>query len=150
LNAEKEQMMEQRLSVVTIGITDLDRTKTFYVDGFGWNPAYEDHEVIFFQLNGIALSCYLQSSMIAEAHLPEQTRGTGLINLAYNVRSREEVEPLMRLAANHGGTIIAPAVDRPEFGGCSGYVADPDGHPWEICWNPKSPIDDEGNLTFGG
>lgn len=142
--------MEQRVSVITIGVADLKRTKRFYVDGLGWKPAMENHEIVFFQLNGIAFGCFLQSSMIAEAHLPEPTRGTGFINIAHNVRTREEVDPLMQLAVAHGGTILAPAVDRAAFGGYSGYVADPDGHPWEICWNPKSPLDEDGNLNFGG
>lgn len=142
--------MEQRISVVTIGVADLARTKAFYVDGLGWKPVFEDHEIIFFQLNGIAFGCFLQESMIAVAHLPEQTRGTGFINISHNVRTREEVDPLIALAVAHGGTILAPAVDHAAFGGYSGYVADPDGHPWEICWNPKSPIDEDGNLIFGG
>ena len=142
--------MEQRLSVVTVGVADLARTKAFYVDGLGWTPAFENDEIVFFQLNGIAFGCFLQASMIAEAHLPEQTRGTGLVMLSYNVRTREEVDPLIQLATAHGGAILAPAVERPEFGGYSGHVADPDGHPWEICWNPKSPIDEDGNLTFEG
>jgi predicted lactoylglutathione lyase len=142
--------VEQRVSVITLGVADLARTKSFYVEGLGWTPAFEDHEIVFFQLNGIALGCFLQSSMIAEAHLPEATRGTGFIAISHNVRTREEVDPLMQLAAAHGGTIIAPAVDRSAFGGYSGYVTDPDGHPWEICWNPKSPIDEDGNLLFGG
>lgn len=141
--------MEQRLSVVTVGVADLARTKAFYVDGLGWEPSYEDHEIVFFQLNGIALGCFLQESMIKETALPESTRGTGFINLAHNVRTREEVEPLMALMTSSGGTMLSPAVDR-VWGGFSGYVADPDGHPWEICWNPNSPIDENGNLTWGG
>lgn len=141
--------MEQRLSVVTIGVADLARTKAFYVDGLGWNSAYEDHEIVFFQLNGIAFGCFLQESMVRESHVPASSRGTGLINLSHNVRTREEVDPLMQLAVSSGGTLLAPAIDR-SFGGYSGYVADPDGHPWEICWNPGSPLDEDGNLTFGG
>ncbi|MGH2550436.1 MAG: VOC family protein, partial [Thermomicrobiales bacterium] len=96
-----------------------------------------------------AFGCYLLESMIEEAHLPASRQGTGLINIAHNVRTKGEVDPLMSLAAASGGTILAPAVDR-VWGGYSGYIADPDGHPWEICWNPSSPIDDDGNLTFGG
>lgn len=142
--------MEQRVSVITVGVTDLARTKAFYVAGLGWKPVYEDYEIVFFQLNGIAFGCFLQSSMIKESHVPEANRGAGLINLSHNVRTREEVDPLMALAAASGGKILAPAIDRPAFDGYSGYVADPDGHPWEICWNPKSPLDEDGNLIFGG
>lgn len=141
--------MEQRVSVITVGVQNLARTKAFYADGLGWKPAYEDHEIVFFQLNGIAFGCFLISSMLKETHLPEEARGTGLIAISHNVRTKEEVDPLIELAVASGGSLLAAAEER-SFGGYSGYIADPDGHPWEICWNPKSPIDEDGNLVFGG
>jgi hypothetical protein len=139
--------MQQYVSVITLGIADITRSKRFYVDGFGWTPAFENDTIVFYQLNGLVLGTFLNSA------LEEDMNHTGLLRpgafaLAHNVRTREEVSPLMDRLLSAGGTITRPA-DAPPHGGFRGYLLDPDQHPWEIAWNPGFEMDDTGNVTFG-
>ena len=138
--------MEQRLSVVTLGVADLGRARRFYVDGLGWRPALEMDEVVFFQAAGLVVALF--PGLADDAGLAGEPRSRGgLIALAHNVRSRDEVDGLLAQAAAAGARITRPAHD-PPWGGRSGYFADPDGHLWEIAWNPAWPIDAEGRVTF--
>lgn len=138
--------MEQRLSVVTLGVADVARSRRFYVDGLGWRPVFENDEIVFYQLNGIVLGTWLRDRLVAEAHLGEAA-SAGALSLAHNVRTREEVEPLLAAAEAAGGRILTPAF-APAWGGYTGYFADPDGHAWEIAWNPAWPIGPDGSVTF--
>lgn len=138
-------MSLQSLSVVTLGVADLDRCRRFYGQGFGWTPVFENDEILFYQMNGLVLGLWL-SERLAE----DMSRGpapAGSMSLGHNVRERAEVEALMARLAAHGGSILRPA-DAPPHGGFRGYVADPDGHSWEIAFNPAWPIDDEGHVRF--
>ena len=139
-------MAEQRASLITLATADLARSRRFYVEGFGWSPVFEAEDIVFYQLNGIILATYRNDSFANDmgvAALP----APGGFAVAHNVRSEDEVAPLMARLAEAGGSVLRPA-DAPPHGGLRGYVADPDGNPWEIAYNAGIPIDAEGNLTF--
>lgn len=139
--------MQQQISVITLGIADLARSRRFYVDGFGWTPVFENDEIIFYQMNGFVLGTYHNASLEADMNRTGLLR-PGAFSLAHNVSGKDEVQPLMDRLASFGGRIIRPA-DEPPHGGFRGYVTDPDDHAWEIAWNPAWPIDERGFVTFG-
>jgi len=139
--------MQQQISVITLGVADLAASRRFYVEGFGWTPVLETPEIVFYQMNGLVLGTWLGHAL--EADMTRATGpGPGGIALAHNVPTRDDVQPLIDRLAAHGGTELRPA-DAPPHGGFRGYVADPDGHAWEIAWNPAWAIDAEGHVTFG-
>lgn len=138
--------MQQQMAVLTLGSTDLDRAKRFYLNGFGWKPVFENPEIIFYQMNGFVLGLFLKSALETDMGRSGLV-SPGAYALAHNVRSQEEVAPLMQQLLAAGGTLLRPA-DAPPHGGYRGYVADPDDHAWEIAWNPQWPISPEGYVTF--
>src|SRR5688572_3242821 len=138
--------MEQRLSVVTLGVADLDRSRRFY-EALGWKRGNTHAEVVFFQLNGMVLSLWSRASLAADANLPNEGGGFGGIVLAYNARSREEVDAVLAEAERAGARILKPAGEA-FWGGYSGCFADPDGHPWEVAWNPEWELTPEGNVRL--
>ncbi|WGF88467.1 VOC family protein [Marinivivus vitaminiproducens] len=140
--------MDQRLSLITLSVTDLARSRRFYVDGLGWSPHFENEQIVFFQLNGLAFGLFELAAYMADAKLAAKP-GYGGIALAYNARERDQVEPLIAHAVDAGGTLLKAAAE-PPWGGYSGYFADPDGHVWEIAWNPGWTIDGAGHVTIGG
>lgn len=139
--------MQQQLSVITLGVRDLARSRRFYVDGFGWTPVFENDDIIFYQMNGFVLGTWKTSALEADMGRGGLAR-PGAFALAHNVPDKGDVAPLMDRLAAAGGAILRPA-DAPEHGGFRGYVADPDDHAWEIAWNPAWRIDAEGHVTFG-
>jgi catechol 2,3-dioxygenase-like lactoylglutathione lyase family enzyme len=141
--------MEQRLSLVTLGVADLERARRFYEDGLGWRRGNAHAEVVFFQIGGAVLGLVSRKELAADARLPDEGGGFGGITLAYNARSREEVDAVLAEAAGAGASILKPAEDA-FWGGYSGYFADPDGHPWEVAWNPEWTILEDGSIRLGG
>ena len=141
--------MEQRLSVVTLGVADLDRSQRFY-EALGWPRGNSHAQVVFFQLNGIVLSLYARQNLAEDAKLPAAGQGFSGITLAYNARDRGEVEAVLAEARRAGGEILKEAQDV-FWGGYSGYFADPDGHLWEVAWNPEWELTETGDvrLTYG-
>jgi catechol 2,3-dioxygenase-like lactoylglutathione lyase family enzyme len=139
--------MQQQISVITLGVADLVRTRRFYKDGFGWTPVFENEEIQFYQMNGLVLGLWLQAGLEADMQRGSLVR-PGAFALAHNVPTQADVQPLLDRLAVHGGTILRPG-DAPPHGGFRGYVADPDDHAWEIAWNPAWPIDADGHVTFG-
>jgi catechol 2,3-dioxygenase-like lactoylglutathione lyase family enzyme len=139
--------MQQQISVITLGIADLARSRRFYVEGFGWTPVFQNEEIIFYQMNGLVLGTFNRLALEMDMSRPGLLT-PGAFALAHNVASQAEVDPLMRRLAAAGGRILRPA-DAPSHGGFRGYVADPDDHAWEIAWNPGFAIDAEGRVTFG-
>ncbi|WP_369061445.1 VOC family protein [Caulobacter sp. 73W] len=138
--------MQQQVAVITLGVADLARSRRFYCDGFGWSPAFENEEIVFYQMNGFVLGTWLKSAL----ELDMQRRcnsASAPIALAHNVGSEAEVQPLLDQLVAHGGLMLRPG-DAPPHGGFRGYVQDPDGHAWEIAWNPAWPISPEGYVTF--
>lgn len=142
--------MEARLSIVTLGVADLDRARAFYRDALGWSPAPQSGaDILFFQAGGVVLALYPRPLLAEDARLPEGPGGFGGITLAQNVREREDVDRVLAEVAAAGARILKPAEDA-FWGGRSGYFADPDGHPWEVAWNPGFPLDGEGLVRLQG
>jgi catechol 2,3-dioxygenase-like lactoylglutathione lyase family enzyme len=140
--------MEQRISLITLGVTDLERSRRFYEQGLGWRPGYVSEEVVFFQAGGMVFALFPRDALAADLRQSSSGSGFSGIALAHNVRTREEVDAVLAEAAAAGATILKPAVEAP-WGGYSGYFADPDGHPWEIAWNPHWPIAEDGSVRLG-
>lgn len=138
--------MQQQLSVITLGIGDLARSRRFYADGFGWTPVFANEEIAFYQMNGFVLGTWLQDKLEADMQCVGLQR-PGAFALAHNVNAQEEVRPLMQRLVEAGGRLLREA-DAPIHGGYRGYVADPDDNAWEIAWNPAWTIDECGLVTF--
>jgi uncharacterized protein len=139
--------MEQRVSVITLGVGDLNRSRTFYEDGLGWRRGNTHDEVVFFQANGMVVALFPWDHLAADAQVSAQGQGFRGITVAYNTRSREEVDAVLAQAERAGGHIVKPAQEV-FWGGYSGYFADPDGHLWEVAWNPDWTLDDRGNVSL--
>ena len=139
--------MEQRLSVVTLGVADLERSRRFYEEGLGWKRGNRHTEVVFFQLHGAVLALFSRDSLAADAGVPAQGSGFSGITLAYNARSRDDVEAVLAEAERAGASIVKQAQDV-FWGGYSGYFADPDGHLWEVAWNPEWELTDAGEVRL--
>ena len=142
--------MEQRLSLVTLGVADLARSRRFYKEGLGWRASgASTEEVTFFQLGGIALALWGREALAEDARLPGPGPGGGFggIALAHNVRTREEVDAILARARAAGGRVLRPGEDA-SWGGYTGYFADPDGHLWEVAWNPHFTLRDDGSLQL--
>ncbi|MBU1209896.1 MAG: VOC family protein [Alphaproteobacteria bacterium] len=139
--------MQQQIAVITIGIDDLERSKRFYGDGFGWEPVFENEEIAFYQMNGLVLGTWLSSALCEDMQRPSSGDNRAPLALAHNVQKKVDVEPLMDALVVAGGTLLR-AAEAPPHGGFRGYVADPDGHAWEIAWNPAWLIDAQGHVTF--
>ncbi|TPE45927.1 VOC family protein [Pontibacter mangrovi] len=128
--------MEQRLTIITLGVRNLQRAKDFYQTVFGWQPTEDDSEsIVFFQLNGMQLALFPQESLADDAGVPSEGSGFKKFSLAYNVRSEQEVDELVAELEEKGATVVK----RPEkvfWGGYSSYISDPDDNLWEIAYNP--------------
>ena len=140
--------MEPRLSLITLGVADVERSRAFY-ERLGWraSSASVTGEVAFFQLGGLALALFGRDAMAAEVGQAPAARAGSGIALAHNVRERGDVESVMAEFADAGGRILRPAGEA-EWGGRFGYVADPDGHIWEVAWNPHFGIASDGGLQL--
>lgn len=138
--------MQQQISVITLGSTDLSRSRRFYGEGFGWTPIFENSEILFYQMNGLVLGLFEKAALEKDMNRSGLT-SPGAFSLAHNVPTQADVATVMEQLANAGGRIIRPA-DAPPHGGFRGYVADPDDHAWEIAWNPAWRIDENGLVTF--
>ncbi|HKQ30657.1 MAG TPA: VOC family protein [Burkholderiales bacterium] len=128
--------MEPRLNIITLGVRDLERAVSFYRNGLGWpqSGASVGDFAIFCLSTGTALALYPRELLAADANVQDKG-GFGGITLAQNVADKETVDVVLSQAVKAGGTLLKPA-QKAEWGGYSGYFADPDGHPWEIAWNP--------------
>ncbi len=139
--------MEQRLSVVTLGVADLARARRFY-EGLGWKASGAGNEgIVFFQAGGMVLSLYPRAALAEDAHVAPEGTGFRAVALAYNTRSRDEVDAALAEAEAAGATILK-AAEEAFWGGYSGCFADPDGHLWEVAWNPHWPLDDAGSVKL--
>ena len=128
--------MEPRISIVTLGVTDLPRSVQFYRDGLGLSLYDENTESIaFFRNSGTWLALYPREALAADVGISADGSGFSGVTLAHNVRSKREVDELLKVAVEAGATLVKAAEDT-FWGGYSGYFADPDNHLWEIAWNP--------------
>ena len=133
--------MEQRISLITLGVHDVHRAWDFY-KALGWGGETPDDDVVFIQTPGMILALWSREKLAADSCVTD-TGGWGGITLAHNVRSNEEVDELLERARAAGATV--PRTGAPTFyGGYSGIFVDPDGHPWEVAHNPGFRIDDNG------
>ncbi|MFN0264115.1 VOC family protein [Tepidamorphus sp. 3E244] len=142
--------MEQRLSLVTLGVGDLQRSANFYEQGLGWQRHPGPDGVVFFQLAGMILALWPRTELAADAGIEDgavSASGFGGVALAHNCRSRAEVDAVLAEAGHFGAAILKPAKET-FWGGYSGYFGDPDGHVWEVAHNPFWTIADDGRVTM--
>ncbi|MFF4503797.1 VOC family protein [Streptomyces sp. NPDC001401] len=143
--------MEQRITLITLGVCDLARAKRFY-EALGWR-GQEVEETVFFQAGGLGLVLWSRDKLARDCGLePGPAGGFGGIALAHNVRSEAEVDALLAAVDRAGGTITKPAATN-AIGFYSSAFVDPDGHAWEIAYNPGFALADDGSVTlpdFGG
>ncbi len=138
--------MEQRLSLVTLGVADLARARTFY-ERLGWR-GQEVLETVFFQAGTIGVVLWHRAKLADDAGIEDTgTDGFGGIALAHNVRSPNEVDAVIAAAADAGATVTRPPAAT-FYGGYAGCFTDPDGHVWEIAHNPGFPLGDDGAITI--
>ena len=138
--------MDQRLSLVTLGVSDLARAEQFYA-AMGWDRGNDDDEVAFFQCGGLVIALWDRGEL-AEDSTVEDSGGWGGVTLAHNVRSASEVDEVLDQAQAAGGVIGRRGAET-EWGGYSGIFIDPDGHPWEIAHNPFWTVTDDGRTLLG-
>jgi uncharacterized protein len=139
--------MEQRLSIVTLGVSDLARSREFY-ERLGWRPSMAKSEgIVFFQAGGMALALFPRQELAKDANVAADGQGFGGMSLAYNTRSRKEVDSVLAEAKTAGAKITKPA-EEAFWGGYSGYFSDPDGFLWEVAWNPHFPIAEDGAIRI--
>lgn len=142
--------MEPRISIITLGSTDLPRSIRFYRDGLGFpTDAADDAPIAFFMTGGTRLALYPRDRLAEDIApgLPVARDGFGGIALAHNVRRKEDVAAVLALAEKAGGRIVKPAQDT-FWGGYSGYFSDPDGYFWEVAWRPMFSFDERGALVI--
>lgn len=142
--------MEQRVSLITLGVEDLDRAAAFY-ESLGWKRTPMPGEaVIWFDLIGQSLGLYSRRALAEEIGIdPESVGGFSGMTLACNVRDKAEVPAILASAEAAGGKVLKSAQDV-FWGGFHGYFADLDGHVWEVAWNPFSPLGPNGEFQVGG
>jgi hypothetical protein len=132
--------MEPRITMITLGVADLDRAIRFYRDGLGL-PLREGSEgVAFFETRGTILSLYPRDALAEDATVPSTGSGFRSFSLAHNVASPEDVDRTLAETVGAGATLVKPG-QKVFWGGYSGYFADPDGFLWEVAWNPYLPIE---------
>lgn len=139
--------MEQRLSLVTLGVADLERSRRFYEDGLGWRHKGDAAGVYFFQSPGMVVALWSRAALAEDGGLTSAGPGFGGIALAHNVRSRAEVDTVLAEVEAAGGRITRPAAET-FWGGYTGYFVDPDGHPWEVAFNPFWSFDPAGGIVL--
>ncbi|MFP5332855.1 MAG: VOC family protein [Acidimicrobiia bacterium] len=138
--------MEQRISLVTIGVSDLARAKAFY-QALGWRAADGPEDVVFFQAGGMVFGLWSRQALAEDSGVTD-TGGWGGVTLAHNVGSPDEVDQVIEQARAAGATIAREGAET-FWGGYSGCFIDPDGHPWEIAHNPFWTITEDGRTLLG-
>ena len=138
--------MDQRLSLVTLGVSDLDRARRFY-EGLGWTTGWQEGEdVVFFQAGGMIVALWGRDQLAADTGIRDGG-GWGGVTLAYNARSPEEVDAVMDEAERAGARITRPA-GKTFWGGYAGVFVDPEGHPWEVAHNPHWTLAEDGSVQL--
>jgi len=131
--------MKPRISMITLGTADLERAAAFYEQGLGLPRLPMAGNVAFFPLQGSWLGLYGWDDLAADAGMPAEGNGFRGMALAHNVGSKAEVDRILAQALQAGGRLVQPARDT-DWGGYSGYFSDPDGHLWEVAWNPHMTV----------
>jgi len=139
-------MTPQRVTLITLGVADLTRSKAFY-GALGWEPTADEGEVVFYQINGMVLGFFGLEPLAKDQGRPDAKLGTGAMTLAQNFSTVEDVDAAFALALQEGATALK-APEKVFWGGYSGYYADPDGHVWEVAHNPFWELNEDGSLTL--
>jgi len=142
--------MEQRISMVTLCVTDLQRARKFY-DALGWKVASEEQveNIVAYDLQNMVLALYPWEKFAQDIKIPKERSGYSAVSIAYNVKSEEEVDRVLEEVDRAGGKIIQPA-EKVFWGGYSGHFADPEGNLWEVACNPFSALGPKGEFQWGG
>jgi len=136
------------INLVTLGVSDLERSKKFYCEGLGLPATEQANEgIVFIPLSNIVLGLFPRSELAKDANVSPNGDGFRSVSLAHNVSSEDDVEAVLAEAKSAGATIVKPA-EKVFWGGYSGYFSDPDGHLWEVAYNPFWPIDENGNVVL--
>jgi len=139
--------MDQRVSLITLGVRDLAVARAFY-EQLGWmTGAGADDDIVFFQAGGLVVGLWERARLAQDTRVRD-SGGWGGVTLAYCVESPEDVDDVLADAATAGASIARPAADT-FWGGYTGVFVDPDGHPWEVAHNPGWPIADDGSVSLG-
>lgn len=139
--------MEQRVSVITLGVANLKRSTDFY-ERLGWRRSMAEAEgIVFFQAGGMALALFPRDELAKDANLAPGGSGFNGISLAYNTRNRAEVDSILKDAEAAGARLLK-ATQEAVWGGYSGYFSDPDGFLWEVAWNPSFPVAEDGSIRI--
>lgn len=140
--------MEQRVSLITLGARDMAGLAAFY-EALGWARVDSPDGVIAFDLIGQTLGLYPLEALAEDIGVPVEELGRGAMTLAHNLRNKADVAPLLARAEAAGARVLKPASDV-FWGGHHGYFADPEGHIWEVAWNPFSPLGRDGAFQWNG
>ncbi len=145
---ERERVMEPRVTLITLGVRNLERAIAFYQDGLGWplSGASVEGEVAFFRTGGTVLALWGREALAEDANVDSEGSGFSGFALAHNVAEKEEVDSVLEEAVSAGATIIKEAQDT--FFGRNGYFADPEGYLWEVAWNPAFPMAEDGTIRL--
>lgn len=142
--------MEPRISLITLGVSDLDASRKFYCEGLGFEESESSSEGIsFLKTSGAVLALYPEDELAKDVggkYAGQNRSGFSGVTLAHNVREREQVDEVLELAKQSGGEVVKPAQDV-FWGGYSGYFRDPDGHLWEVAWG-AFPFNEDGSLKL--
>jgi predicted lactoylglutathione lyase len=139
--------MEPRISLITLGVDDIPQSRKFYeAMGFTASSASMD-DVVFFKSRGTVLALYPRKLLAEDAKTPSDGTGFRAVTLAHNVREKQDVARILEKAESAGAKILKPAQDV-FWGGHSGYFTDPDGHLWEVAWNPHFPLNENGEVLL--
>jgi len=140
--------VEQRVTLLTLGVSDYERAKAFYA-ALGWSPMLEVEATAFFRANGLILTLWAREKLSADMGIPDDGARWSGIALAHNVRSRDEVHEIIEQARTNGADITREPAET-FYGGYAGAFRDLDGHGWEVAHNPGFGLDDDGNVVLPG
>ena len=138
--------MDQRVSLITLGVADIHRARAFY-EALGWQGRSPDDDVVFFQAGGMVLALWSRAKLAADSGVTEDRGGWGGVTLAYNIGSPAEVDAVIAQAEAAGAAIPRHGATT-SWGGYSGIFVDPDGHPWEVAHNPFWTINPDGTVSI--
>jgi catechol 2,3-dioxygenase-like lactoylglutathione lyase family enzyme len=139
--------MNQRLHIVTLGVSDLEVSRKFYSEKLGWKISRPQEGIVFFQAGGVVLALFPREELAKDALVSSEGNGFAGFSLAYNAQSKAEVDEIIRDLRSKGVKIIKEP-QKVFWGGYSSYFADPDGYCWEVAHNPFFPFDENGNLKL--
>ena len=148
IRSTEEEVVDPWISLMTLGVRDIERSRRFYRGGLGWPMSVASTEdVAFFRTGGMVLALYKWELFAADADLSPEGSGFAGISLAHNVATRELVDAALGAAVAAGGTLLKSGTET-EWGGYTGYFVDPDGFLWEIAWNPGVQMREDGTIDL--